>query len=812
MSRDDRPGAAIRQFARDVRFGMRLMLKSWGFVAAALVIIALGVSAVTAIVTVVYGVMLRPLPYPAPERLVSVRSALPAQPATALVNVADYREWRNANHVFDEMALVRDLANFNLTSESGEPERVLAARVTASLFRVLGTRPLYGSTFTDDAERRGNEDVVVLSYGLWRRRFASDPSIVGRTIRLSGVAYTVVGVMPASFSYPTAAFQLWVPLTINPAELSRAVGGFGYTCIARLRPGISIEQARREMTALARRVAATHSAKDSAPDAVLVSLLDDVIRSVRPTLLLLLGAVCCLLLIACLNVATLFSARAARRASEFAIRLALGASRARIVSQAFAEVLPIVVIGGVLGVASASWAVRAFVAAAPPGLARIESIEINTQVLVAALAAVCLTAVAATLLPATEAWSADFRRATQDRSRSATSGIRHRRIRSVMVATQVAVAVPLLVGSGVLVRSFVRLSAVDPGIKPDHVLSLLLAVPRSKYPGDQPVAAFETRLLDAVRSLPGVNAAGMVNRLPFSGYEQSGAVEVENPAGEPAVVDVDVRPVTTGYFEALGIPLERGRSFTIHDDSAARRVVIVDERLARMAWPRANPIGKRLREPNDEWLEVVGVVGHVRHQGFAVDPRPQVYWSYLQKPQDRMALVVRGHGEATALVTPVLQAIRSVDPDQPAYDVRPMDEVLRRSTTQRRMTLALLLAFALSAVLLASVGIYALVAFAVSQRLREFGIRIALGASPSDVARLVVSDGATLACLGIAIGIGAALLLADVMRSLVFETNPRDVVSLASATLLVLAVATAASYLPARRAASVDPAVTLRAD
>jgi putative ABC transport system permease protein len=803
---------AMRHFARDMHLGLRLIRKSWGFVAAAVVIIALGVSAVTAIVTVVYGVMLRPLPYPAPERLVTVRSAFPSRPGTALVNAADYREWRSANHVFDEMALIRNLANFNLTGESGEPERLLAARVTASLFRVLGTKPLYGSTFTDDAERLGNEDVVVLSYALWRRRFASDPSIVGRTIHLSGEAYTVVGVMPESFNYPTPAFQLWVPLTINPAELSRAVGGFGYTCIARLRPGVSIEQARREMTALARRTSATHSARSSAPDVVLASLLDDVTRPVRATLLLLLGAVCCLLLIACLNVATLFSARAARRASEFAIRLALGASRARIASQAFAEVLPIVLLGGALGVASASWAIRVFVTAAPPGLARIESIEINVQVLVVALAALCLTALAATLLPATEAWRADFRSATQNRSRSATSGIRHRRIRRVMVATQVAVAVPLLVGSGVLVRSFVRLSEVDPGIKADHVLSLLLAVPRSKYQGDQPVAAFETRLLDAVRSIPGVKAAGMVNRLPFSGYDQSGAIEVESAAGAASLVDADFRPVTTCYFETLGIPLERGRTFTTHDDASVRPVVIVDERLARMAWPGENPIGKRLREPNDRWLEVVGVVGHVRHQGFEVDPRPQVYWSYLQKPQDRMALVVRGQGEATALLMPVLRAIRSVDPDQPVYDVRPMDDVLRRSTTQRRMTLALLLAFALSAVLLASVGIYALVAFAVSQRLREFGIRLALGASPFDVARLVVADGAALACVSIATGIGAALLLADAMRGLVFETNPRDAISLAAATLIVLAVATVASYLPARRAASMDPAVTLRAD
>jgi putative ABC transport system permease protein len=811
-AREARPGESARNLARDLAYGARLLRRSPAFAAATVAIVALGIGAVTAIFSVVYGVVLRPLPYRDPERLVSLWTRVPRlKLPRAFVNGADYRDWRSQNHVFEDIALVRHIANFNLT-ENGEPERVLGARVSANLFGLLGVTPALGRTFTEEEDEIGHDDVVLLSDGLWRRRFGADPSVVGRRIRLSGIPHTVVGVMRPDFRYPGREFQLWTPLTINPDELTRKVGGYSFLGVARLKPGVSVAAAQSGMDTIARRLEAAYPASNREVGVEVVPLLADVVNPVRPALLVLLGAVGCLLLIACLNLSSLLGARALSRTREFAVRRALGASRGRLAAQALAEVTPILALGGALGVAAAVWTVKAFIPLAPVGLPRVESIGVHAPVLAFSVAMLALTGTLAGVAPAVQAWRSDLAGATREGGRSTTAGHRQSKLGSLVVLAQVALTVPLLVGAGLLARSFSVLSRVDPGFRASGALSLHLAIPRSKYPKDEDVAAFCGRLLEQVAAVPGVAAVGMVNRLPLGGVAQIGSVEFDRPGG--GEMTVDWRTVTPGYFDALGIPLRGGRVFTEFDSEKAPPVGVIDEQIARAIWPGESAIGKRFRIPvaSLPWVEVVGVVGHVRHDGLDVDPRPQVYWNYRQRAQDRMVMVVRGRQDTHALAPAVLAAIRAVDPEQAAYDVRPMEEVLESSLAQRWLSTTLLSVFASIALLLASVGVYGVVAFGVARRTREFGIRMALGAERAQVARLVLGQGARLAGAGTLVGVVAAAILAGAMQSLVFGVPPRDALSFGGAAGVLLAVALVASYLPARRAASVDPAVTLRCE
>jgi predicted permease len=811
-AREARPGAIGRNLARDFAYGARLLRRSPAFAAATVAIVALGIGAVTAIFSVVYSVVLRPLPYRDPERLVALWTRAPRlRLPRAFVNGADYREWRSQNHVFEDVALVRHIANFNLTDD-GEPERILGARVSANLFDVLGVTPALGRLFTEDEDEIGHDDAVLLSDGLWKRRFGGDPSVVGRRIRLSGIPHTVVGVMRPDFRYPGREFQLWTPLTINPDELSRKIGGYSFLAVARLKRGVSVAAAQSEMDTIARRLEAAYPASNRETGVEVVALLADVVSPVRPALLVLLGAVGCLLLIACLNLSSLLGARALSRAREFAVRRALGASRGRLAAQALAEVTPILALGGALGVAAAVWAVQAFIPLAPVALPRVESIGVHAPVLAFSVAMLAVTGLVSGLVPAVQAWRSDLASATREGGRSTTGGRGQSKVGSLLALTQVALTVPLVVGAGLLVRSFSALSQVDPGFRAEGALSLHLAIPRSKYPKDLDVAAFCSRLLEQVRAVPGVAAVGMVNRLPLAGVAQIGSVEFDRPSEGEMIVDW--RTVTPGYFDALGIPIREGRVFTEFDTEKAPPVGVIDEQIARAIWPGESAIGKRFRIPvaTFPWVEIVGVVGHVRHDGLDVDPRPQVYWNYHQRTQDRAVLVVRGRQDPSALAPAVLAAIRKVDPEQAAYDVRPMEAVLERSLAQRWLNATLLGVFAGMALLLASVGVYGVIAFGVARRTREFGIRLALGAERSQVARLVVGQGAALAAAGTVVGVIAAAILAGAMQSLVYGVPPRDLASFAIASAVLLAVAVLASYLPARRAASVDPAVTLRAE
>ncbi len=807
QSRDERPGAGLRDMLRDVRFGVRLFRKSPGFGAAAVAIIALGIGAATAIFSVVHGVLLQPLPFREPDRLVTIWIARGPDRARTYPSAADALDLRTLRRVFEDVAFL-DNANLNLTG-GVEPRRLQGARVSPNLFAVLGAGAASGRTFTSDEGQPGRNHVVVLGDALWRGRFGADRTIIGREIQLDGAPHTVVGIMPPDFRYPTSTHEAWVPLVVDPRELTRETTD-NYRVVGRLRAGVPIDRARQETAILADRLGRTF-ATSQGTGMIVDAMLDDAVRTVRPALRLLLGAVALLVALACVNLANLFGARASARRAELAVRLALGASRRRLIAQAAAEAVPIVALGGVLGILGAAWAVRLFVATAPPGLPRIENIALSAPVIAVSLVVLLVAGVASSVAPAVQALRSDFTTITKDGGRSSTAGRARSRARRLAVGAQIALALPLLVGSGLLLRSAVNLTRVDLGFRTDHVAALSFEVSRSKHPSDREVADYYTSLVEAVRAVPGVTSAGLVNRIPLSGG-QTNPTYFENASGELEHVEVDSRTITPDYFGTLGIRLTAGRAFTEHDGADAPVVAIIDERLAERYWPRGTPIGRRFRGPNDEWATVVGVVAHVRTAGLEIDPRPQVYWSHRQWTQNRMVLAVRSETESGALVARVVDAVRSVDPDQSVFDVRTMADIVDRSLAQRRVTTALLVGFGGIALLLAAVGIYGVVAYAVTQRMREFGIRVALGATRREVTRLVVWQGTSMAIAGSVVGLVFSFAAAGMMSHLVYGVAPRDIASMAGATALLMGVAALASWIPSRRAAGADPGMTLRAE
>ena len=797
---------------RDLVFGLRLLRRAPGFAATCVLIVALGVGATTTIFSVTYGVLLRPLPYPDAERLVALWSWPPNATQRLRVNPADQRELRSSNRVFEDIALANAPQNFNLIG-SGEPERLVAARLSSNLLSVLRISPVLGRAFTPQEEQTGNDRVVLLGDGLWRRRFGADSSIVGRTINLSGNQYEVVGVMPSDFRFPEREHQLWIPLTINPRLLARQIAGYDHLAVARLKPGVTIEQAQREINAFSARLETEYPTTNRGVRLEVLPLPEESTRAIRPALYVMLAAVFCLLSIACLNLASLLGTRAAGRTREFAVRLALGASRGRLTVQALAEVAPVLALGGIAGVAAARFALDSFVPVAPAALPRLEAIDLNGAVLAFSMLILVLTGLVAGMLPAMHAWRANVPAATIG-TRSDTGSRAQARARAALVVVQLALTLPLLVGATALARTVAALISVDPGFRTENVLRLHMAIPRTKYQSDEQIAAFYRRIVDQVAALPDVVATAMVNRLPLTANNMVMSVEFEGTPGSP--VAVQSRSITPDYFRTMSIPIREGRVFAESDSAKAPLVGVIDERLARTLWPGQSPVGKRFRvtlpglQPASG--EIVGVVGNIRHQGLDSDDDRQFYFNYQQFTDGRIALVVRARSNARAIAPAVMQAIRTLDPEQPVYDVSTMDDVLARSTSERRLNMAIIAGFALSALLLAGVGLYGVIAYGVTQQLREFGVRMALGARPSDVSRMVLRKGSMLAALGAVLGFGGAIALLRAMRSLLYGVSAFDPLTLVVAAGLLLSVALAASYFPARRAARVDPAYALRSE
>jgi predicted permease len=795
----------------DVQHALGTMRKAPLWTLVVTTTLALGIGLSTAIFGVVYGVLLKPLPYPNADRLVAIWNSAPGAYQRFNVSGLNWLTWRDRSRSFDDIALARVIANFNLTG-SGTPERLQGARASSNLFRVLAVEPLAGRVFTEE-EQNSDAKVAVLSYGLWQRRFGGEPDIVGRKILLNGAAHEVIGVMPKDFEYPTTQFELWTPLYVPPDELQPGLNN-NYVAVGRLQSNVSVAQAQADMSRLAQQFAQEHPetrlAMGGYVDARVEPLLESNTIQIRTALWVLLAAVSCVLLIGCLNLGILLIARANARTREMAIRAALGASAGRLQRQMLAEAIPFAVVGTVGGTLFAWLLLKVFVPVLTTQIPRIESAGLNAPVLAFAIGVSWLVVLLAALLPARVAGRFHIAAATQPASRSITAGTT---ARNMLVIAQVTMTIVLLFASALLARSLAGVLRVDPGFRTDGALTLQLAVTRATRPDDAQIADYYDRIADRLRGVPGVVAAGFVNRLPLSGIDQTGPVQFEGKPDMP-VVDTDWRSATPAYFAAAGIPLKRGRVFTSFDRPDSPRVALIDEQLARKVFGDEDPVGRRVRIPlaDQPWTEIVGVVGHIFNATPEKDVRPQIYWPESQRTQDRAALVIRTAGRPEAFSSVVIDQIRKEDPDQPVYDVRTFDAWMSQTLGTRHLMTWLVAFFGGASLLLASLGLYGVVAYTSGLRMREFGIRLALGASRHQIRRLVLSQAGTLVLLGCAAGLAMAFPVGRALQSLLYNVTSADVVSLFVAPTLLIAVTFLASAGPARRAARTDPAVTLRVE
>jgi putative ABC transport system permease protein len=801
----------------DLRFAVRTLGRHAGFAAIVVVTLALGIGANAAIFSVVNAVVLRALPYPNGDRLVVVwgnlhRPGFEEIPGSA----GEYVDYRDRSHAFDAITAY-DTTGFNLTG-SGEPERVDGAVVSADFFATLGVLPEIGRGFRRPDEQPGGNDVAVISHGLWTRRFGADRTIVGRTVSIDGRAVTILGVMPRRFRFPDENTDIWKPILLDADALGADNrGSHGYTLVARLKRGLTAAQARQDLDTVASTFIPQFPANYRAGFSTVVRRLrDEIVGDTGRALFVLLGAVGVVLLIACANVANLLLARAASRRKEIALRTALGASRMRLVRQLLTESVVIAAAGGGLGLMLASWAVNALVAASPGGIPRLDEVTIDARVAAFTAAVSLATGVLFGLAPAMKASRLELNDALKEGARTAAA---HGSGGRLLVVGEVALSIVLLVSAGLLLRSFARIQDVQPGFAADRLLTLRVALPGSRYTTFARGDAFFADLFAGLQSRPGVRGVAAINSLPFSGFGGSRSFQIEGRAATrpESATEEQLRIVTDGYFAVMGIPLLRGREFAAADSLRGRRVAVVNDAFVRKHFGAAGAVGKRISFERSApvWYEIVGVAGNVKHRGLDVADRPELYVPYRQplfsgwtvRP---MYVVVRTDGDPIDIVATVRHEVARVDPDQAISDVRTMAERIDRSLTGRRFNTTLLTLFAALALTLAIVGIYGLVAYSVTERTHEIGVRIALGASRADVVAMVLRQGMMLAATGAAIGIGVSFGVVRLLSGLLFGVSPADPATFTAIPLLLLLVALAACYIPARRATRVDPMSALR--
>jgi putative ABC transport system permease protein len=803
-------GGRARVFAdvlRDLRYAVRQLTDNPGFTAVAVLALAVGIGATTSIFTVINGVLLRPLPYPAPEELVRVHEIVP-QYGRFSVAPATFLDWRQQNTVLERIA-AWDGSTATLGTASG-PERVSSAEVSWDVFQLLEVEPVLGRGFRAEEEHPGRNNVIVLSHGMWQRRFGGDRGVLGRIVALSGTPVAIVGVMPAGFHFPARDTEFWRPLALEPANATR--GGHYLGVIARMKNGVTVQQANAELKTISERLALQYPQASAEESAEVIPLHDNVVGRVRPALLTLLAAVGVVILIACANVANLLLVRASVREKEIAIRIALGAGRVRLVRQMLVESLVLALAGGVLGLLLAYAAIDPIQTLSAGSVPRVQDVVIDRRVLGFALVVSVLTGVIFGLAPAWQASRGEIGDVLKEGGRSSVvSG--GRRLRSALLIGEVALSIVLLVGATLLVRSFFRITSVDPGFRADEVLAFRIALHEPSYPEPHNQVAFYERLRDDLEALPEVSAAGMAQTLPLRGdYVLSFAIEGRPAADSGAGVSANYRSVTEGYFQALGIPLMHGRTFTAGDGADAPKVAIVDEAFVRRHFPTEDAIGRGIDIGNgtDGFYKIVGVVGDVHHEGLDANPEPTMYVPLAQDAFDTIWVVAKSGKDPSSLSAAVRQVVHDIDPGLPVYSVVPLSEVLSDSVAERRFSMLLLGLFAVSALFLAAVGLYGVVAYGVSQRTQELGVRMAMGARPADLLRMVIGGGLKLALAGVVIGLAGALALARIISSMLFGVTPFDPASYLATAVMLLAVATLACYLPARRATRVDPIVALR--
>jgi putative ABC transport system permease protein len=822
--RDMRKVNWLQDLAQDIRYGLRMLRKAPGFTAVAVLTLALGIGANTAIFSVVDALLLKPLPYRDASRLVMVwEDDVALGERHNVVSPANFLDWQAQDHAFDSMAYFGD-GQANLTGGSG-PQVVTVQYTSANFFDVLGVKPILGQAFLPVNGTAGNDHVVVLGHGLWKERYAASPAVVGSSIELDGAAYTVVGVAPANFdpfiaegSLTGEHAQLWAPFVFMPKYSDRTEVGRFLTVVARLKPGVTIAQAQTQMRVIAARLAAKYPEYNGGWDVDVVPIREEVSGAVRPALLILLGAVGFVLLIACANVASLFLSRAARRKKEMAVRAALGAGRWRIVRQLLSESILLAFLGGVSGVLLAIWGANALLHSIPQELLSLSSAPVDFRVLAFAAGATLLSGILFGILPSYAAAHSEISASLQEGGRSSSLNRRNRAIHSALVVTEIALALVLLAGAGLLIESFSRLTHVNPGFNADRLLTFKLSLTDKKYKDDSADIAFYHELLDKLGHLPGVRSVSMESLAPFNGLQNKGvATDVILPGQEawPEAQrpDTVVRVVGLHYFGTMGIPLVQGRDFSPTELAAEKHVVIINQAFAQKYFPGTNPIGQKITidmKDTNVPSEIVGIVGDIHAGALSAAPWPTIYWPYPELTYSAMTIVVRTETDPLALVPTAREIVQSMDKDEPISHVATMDQLISDSVARSRFSTLLLAAFAALAMILACVGIYGVMAYVTAQRRNEIGIRMALGAQPNDVLRLILGQGAKLALLGAVIGVGGGLVLARFLKSQLYGVAPSDPLTFAAATILLVGVALAACYIPARRAMRVDPMDALR--
>jgi putative ABC transport system permease protein len=811
-------GTTVDSFLHDLKYGVRMLLKNPGFAIIAVLTLALGIGANTAIFTVVNGVLLRPLAFRDPSRIMLVIERNAQFASITSTSYLNYKDWRDQSSSFESLEAT-NFTNLTLTG-TGEPVRLTARRVTAGLLPLLGVIPVAGRTFLPEEDRAGGPPVAMISYALWQRCFGGSRDWLGRTIVLDSQPHTLIGVLPPGFQLLQPAevfvpFEPWAKTLPDDRDWHP-----GILPVARLKPGVPLEQARAEMKTITARLEKQYPDADTGVSADVVHMQDQVVLNVRPALLVLLAAVGFILLIACVNVANLLLARAASRAKEIAIRTALGASRARVVRQLMTESVIVALLGGGLGLLFANAALGPLLRLAVGSIPNPGSIRIDPYVLVFTAGAALLTGILFGMVPALRTARLDLRETLNESGRGSSGGAASHRLRAILVVTEIGLAMLLLVGAGLLLRSFERMQATVAGFQTDHLLAADLPLSQTAYPKPEQRFQFFDRLLDRARALPGVRSAGAASWLPMSGTAWLIRFNIFDrpPKDAHDFIAAGYRAVTPNYLETLGVPLIAGRTFTEFDNEKAPAVVVINAAMAREFFPGESPLGKRIQiggapDPTIPWMQIVGVVGDVR-QGLGIDPHSEMYLSYRQAdavlPMFQLSVLVRTTRDPREETAALRAALDEIDKNQPLVNVRTMEDNMATSVAQPRFRTWLLGLFALLALLLSTIGIYGVMSYSVNQRIHEIGIRVTLGAQPRQVFGLIAGRGLRLALLGVGIGCVVSLALTRVLRSFLYDVSALDPITYLSVAALLVAVSLLASYLPARRATKVDPLIALR--